>query len=92
MMCLPPTCPMARELHSTNALISNWRVLGYLYDGAEGIKTGSTDEAGYCLVSTAVRGGRRLIAVGAGLRNKNHWRREEDHELCGFRHAVRLGI
>lgn len=56
----------ARELHSTNALISNWRVLGYLYDGAEGIKTGSTDEAGYCLVSTAVRGGRRLIAVVLG--------------------------
>ena len=41
-----------RELHSTNCLISNWRVLGYIYDDAHGIKTGTTDEAGHCLVST----------------------------------------
>ena len=45
----------SRELHTTNSLISNWRILGYLYDGAEGIKTGTTDEAGYCLLSSAVR-------------------------------------
>ena len=34
-----------RELHSTNALISNWRMTGYLYSGAQGIKTGTTDAA-----------------------------------------------
>lgn len=55
-----------RELHTTNSLISNWRILGYLYDGAEGIKTGSTEEAGYCLVSSAVRAGRRLVCVVLG--------------------------
>ncbi len=27
-----------RELHSTNALISNWRMTGYLYSGAQGIR------------------------------------------------------
>ena len=53
----------ARELHTSNSLISNWRILGYLYDGAEGIKTGTTDEAGHCLVSSAVRAGRRLVCV-----------------------------
>ncbi len=55
-----------RELHTTNSLISNWKILGYLYDGAEGIKTGTTDEAGYCLLSSAVRAGRRLICVVLG--------------------------
>ena len=55
-----------RELHTTNSLISNWRILGYLYDGAEGIKTGTTDEAGNCLLSSAVRGGRRLVCVVLG--------------------------
>ena len=57
-----------RELHSTNGLISNWRYLGYLYDGAFGIKTGTTEEAGKCLVAGARRGERTLISVilGAG--------------------------
>jgi D-alanyl-D-alanine carboxypeptidase (penicillin-binding protein 5/6) len=38
--------------------------------GVDGIKTGHTDEAGYCLVSSAQRDGMRLIAVvlGAGSR------------------------
>ena len=56
----------SRELHTSNSLISNWRILGYLYDGAEGIKTGTTDEAGHCLVSSAVRAGRRLVCVVLG--------------------------
>ena len=56
----------SRELHTTNSLISNWRILGYLYDGAEGIKTGTTDEAGHCLLSSAVRSGRRLVCVVLG--------------------------
>ena len=56
----------SRELHTSNSLISNWRILGYLYDGAEGIKTGTTDEAGYCLLSSAVRAGQRLVCVVLG--------------------------
>ena len=43
-----------RELHSTNALISNWRTLGYIYDYADGLKTGYTDEAGRCLLASAI--------------------------------------
>ena len=35
--------------------------------GADGMKTGHSDEAGYCLVGTAQRGGRRLMLVIAGL-------------------------
>ena len=57
-----------RELHSTNALISNWRMTGYLYSGAQGIKTGTTDAAGHCLVSSAIRGSRTLISVVLGAK------------------------
>ena len=55
-----------RELHSTNFLISNWRARGYVYRDAQGIKTGSTPEAGYCLISSALRGSRRMISVVLG--------------------------
>lgn len=43
-------------LHNTNTLIGS-------YEGADGLKTGHTDEAGYCLVATAKRGDTRLISV-----------------------------
>ena len=55
-----------RELHTTNYLISNWRARGYVYRDAQGIKTGSTPEAGYCLISSALRGSRHLISVVLG--------------------------
>ena len=61
-----------RELYTTNSLISNWRIMGYQYDGADGIKTGSTEESGYCLVSTAKRSGRRLVAVVLGCKVNRH--------------------
>ncbi|ETI70805.1 D-alanyl-D-alanine carboxypeptidase family protein [Neobacillus vireti] len=35
----------------------------FYFEGANGIKTGFTDEAGYCLVSSAERNGKKLIAV-----------------------------
>lgn len=36
-------------------------------DGADGVKTGHTREAGYCFLGSAERNGRRLIMVVAGL-------------------------
>jgi D-alanyl-D-alanine carboxypeptidase (penicillin-binding protein 5/6) len=53
-----------RELHSTNFLISNWRARGYVYRDAQGIKTGSTPEAGYCLISSALRGSSEALRRG----------------------------
>lgn len=47
------------QLTNTNKLIR-------LYDGCDGGKTGSTNEAGYCISVTAERGGMRLIAVVLG--------------------------
>ena len=55
-----------RKLYTTNYLISSYRTSGYIYKGAEGIKTGSTPEAGYCLASAAEKNGRTMIAVVLG--------------------------
>jgi serine-type D-Ala-D-Ala carboxypeptidase (penicillin-binding protein 5/6) len=44
--------------------------------GADGIKTGHTEEAGYGLVGSAVRGGRRVIFVLAGMQSL----KERGHE------------
>ena len=46
----------AFELANTNKLIR-------FYDGATGLKTGSTSSAGYCISATAEREGMELIAV-----------------------------
>lgn len=48
--------------HNRNALLS--RDLG-----VDGMKTGFTDAAGYCIVSSAQRGGMRLIAVVLGAQS-----------------------
>jgi serine-type D-Ala-D-Ala carboxypeptidase (penicillin-binding protein 5/6) len=39
--------------------------------GADGLKTGHTDEAGYCFTGSAVQKGRRLLMVVAGLDSYN---------------------
>ncbi len=56
----------ARTLHTTNYLIDGWRSRGYMNSDAHGIKTGSTSDAGHCLVSSAVRGSLSLISVVLG--------------------------
>lgn len=48
--------PQKFWLVNTNKLLKS-------YDGCDGLKTGYTREAGYCIVSTAKRNGLRLIAV-----------------------------
>ena len=55
-----------RKLYTTNYLIDTWRSLGYIYPNAHGIKTGSTDEAGHCLVSSAIEGDLSFISVALG--------------------------
>ncbi|MGV6807628.1 MAG: D-alanyl-D-alanine carboxypeptidase family protein [bacterium] len=53
----------------------------------DGIKTGHTEEAGYCLVSTAVRDDMRLIAVVMGTRSEEARARESQKLLSyGFRY------
>lgn len=46
----------AHELHNLNQLLKS-------YQGADGVKTGTTPSAGQVLVASAARGGHRLLAV-----------------------------
>ncbi|MBC6300864.1 D-alanyl-D-alanine carboxypeptidase family protein [Listeria booriae] len=53
-------------IHTTNDLLQENEI-----DGLDGLKTGFTDQAGYCLIATAVQNGDRLIAVVLGSRTDN---------------------
>ena len=46
--------------------LTNTNRLVRYYDGCNGLKTGSTDKAGYCVSATAKRGNMQLIAVIMG--------------------------
>ena len=56
------------EIHffNTNGLISNLYYSGYVYDKCIGGKTGSTDEAGRCLMSVSQKGDDTYISVILG--------------------------
>lgn len=71
-----------RELHNSNALISARSIYGssYVYEGAQGIKTGHTNAAGYCLASAASKNGLDLLALVFGA---------PDSDTC-FRDSVTL--
>ena len=71
----------------------NRNPLLYSMAGADGLKTGHTEEAGFCLTGSAVRGGRRLIEVIAGL-NSNKERSDESERLMsyGFREFKNVKI
>lgn len=52
-------------------------------DSVDGIKTGHTSEAGYCLVASAVRDGMRLITVVMGSANEET-RAQETQQLLNY--------
>jgi len=56
-----------------------------VYPGADGLKTGWTDEAGYCLVGTAMQNGMRLISVV--LKTK-----DEEERLAASRELLDYGF
>ena len=43
----------------------------YTYEGATGLKTGTTDEAGYCLAASATRDGRTSVVIVMGAESEN---------------------
>lgn len=51
------------SLRGGKSFLRNTNKLVRFYRGCDGLKTGYTDKAGYCLVATAQRDGVRLIAV-----------------------------
>lgn len=54
--------------------LTNTNRLVRYYEGCNGLKTGSTDKAGYCISATAKRGNMQLVAVvmGAGSRDERN--------------------
>lgn len=69
-----------------NILQGNRNPLLYSMPNADGLKTGHTSEAGFCLTASVKRGDRRLIGVMTGLKS-NKERSEEAEKLMnwGFR-------
>ena len=65
----------AQSLKNTNKLL-------WMLDEADGIKTGTTNEAGPCLVSSATKDNQRLIAVT--LNDKNRWEDSQTLLNWGF--------
>jgi D-alanyl-D-alanine carboxypeptidase (penicillin-binding protein 5/6) len=54
---------ISRDLVTTNSLISRRRTGAYFYANAKGVKTGRTTQAGYCLVSMAVKNRLETVCV-----------------------------
>lgn len=50
-----------RYLYNTNALLNDYSY--YYYEGAVGLKTGTTDKAGACLISSATKNGYTYISI-----------------------------
>lgn len=73
-------------LRNTNDLIQQYR-------GADGLKTGHTEEAGYCLCATAMIDGLRFISVIMGTES-NETRVEESTKLLnyGFRNFAQAAV
>ena len=78
--------PGVTILRNTNELI-------HIYRGADGLKTGYTEDAGWCLVGTAKRGGMRLLSVVMGTAD-NTTRLRETRRLLdyGFRNYSRKAV
>lgn len=53
------------------------------FEGADGLKTGHTADAGYCFLGSAKRDGRRLIMVVAGMSSEKA-RRDEAERLMAW--------
>ena len=70
-------------LPNTNHLLTR-------YSGADGLKTGFTNPAGFCLVGTAVRDGRRLISVVMGNSVETRFPDTETLLNFGFANAERI--
>ncbi|MFC5451473.1 D-alanyl-D-alanine carboxypeptidase family protein [Paenibacillus aestuarii] len=68
-----------RPTDKTPMINWNWMLEGnssnpnfkkYAYPGLDGLKTGSTDDAGYCFTGTAERNGMRIITVVMGTKTE----------------------
>ena len=78
-----------RTFKNTNALLgdNDW-YKGYFYEGANGVKTGHTQAAGYCLIATAHREDISLLSVVTGAEATT--REDGTLEVGSFADTVKL--
>ena len=72
-----------KEFRYNNITQPNRNRLLFLDPSVDGLKTGYTDAAGYCLISSAKRGPRRLLAVVLGTASDSA-RAQESLKLLNF--------
>jgi D-alanyl-D-alanine carboxypeptidase (penicillin-binding protein 5/6) len=72
-------------------MLENSNELLKSYDGAIGVKTGNTREAGHCLVAAAQRGDKVLIAVILGSQEKHVWQDAQHLLDYGFQNFKPVG-
>ncbi len=82
----------ARVLHNTNALLTPKKYPGYTYSGTIGIKTGSTPEAGYCLLSAAKKSGRTLFSVVLGAQNPTNGNKVDRQQYSESKRLLEWGF
>lgn len=84
----PQYYPMFSEKHFTYDKITqpNTNELLFQDPSVDGVKTGFTDAAGYCLLASAIRNGRRLISVVMGTPSESARARDNEALLnYGYR-------
>ncbi|MSO69662.1 MAG: D-alanyl-D-alanine carboxypeptidase [Alphaproteobacteria bacterium] len=72
-----------KEFTFNNITQGNRNPLLYNFAGADGLKTGHTQDAGYGLTASAMREGRRLILVANGMASMNE-RADESARLLSY--------
>ena len=89
-----PEAGQERTLVTTNRLIDPNLDPDLYYRYARGIKTGSHDQAGYCLVSTATRGGYSYmcVALGSPSVDENGNKISTRGEMIDSKKFIRMGV
>lgn len=75
-----------REDTDRKIWLVNTNRLVRFYDGVDGLKTGYTEEAGYCMTATAMKDGMRIIAVVMG-EETSKIRNQEVSEMLDYAFA-----
>jgi D-alanyl-D-alanine carboxypeptidase (penicillin-binding protein 5/6) len=72
-----------KEFRYNNITQQNRNRLLWLDPNVDGVKTGHTEQAGYCLIASATRGTRRLLSVVLGARSDSQ-RAQESQKLLNY--------
>ena len=77
--------------HGINYSATNNLLNIQFYEGADGFKSGTTTNAGYCFVASAVRDGQRIITVVMKSTSKTQ-RYDDSHVLLDYGFAIRNSV